>query len=85
MVPDLSELRQRAGQGGGNLEARFAAAGEGGGGEDGGDEADSTEQEAARERRRAQAELKASLWRWFDMRVAHTWQAREVCAAAWLS
>jgi hypothetical protein len=63
MMPDLSELRQAAGEVGANLEGRFAAAegGAGGAAAEGGDaddEADSAEREAARARRRAAAELK---------------------------
>ena len=66
MVPDLSELRQKAGEVEANLDARFAAA-EGGGGEQ---EADSAEQEARRERRLALAEVKVGL------------EAMPVCCAA---
>lgn len=63
MMPDLSELRQAAGEVGANLEGRFAAAEGGAGGAaagdgDADDEADSAEREAARARRRAAAELK---------------------------
>lgn len=60
MVPDLSELRQKAGLVDANLDGRFATADAAAAAAASGDEreADSTEQAARQERRLAQAELK---------------------------